>query len=284
MGDQVELPKQTPLFHAEHSDRYDRQALIRQYQDAFDCRLAIFVDTIFPPSITFFEELLYDASAAEDLHLLLWSPGGDGETAVRLVRSAQARCRELTVIIPDIAKSAATLLAMGAHRILMGPTSDLGPIDPQFQMPNGSLASAKDIIAALEEAEKAVEQRPDTYPLHAALLSDLTELMVQQARSAIARTGEQLEEALRSQPDRDESEVGQLVEGLREPLIELPKSHSAIFGSREAAAAGLPIVEADPDGDQWQMVWRLWAKYFVIGPAIYESANASRANPWQFGA
>lgn len=71
---------------------------------------------------------------------------------MRLVRSAQARCRRLTVIVPDQAKSAATLLALGAHQILMGPTSDLGPVDPQFQLGENDLVSAKAIIAAVEKA------------------------------------------------------------------------------------------------------------------------------------
>jgi membrane-bound ClpP family serine protease len=44
----------------------------------------------------------------QNLHLLLDTPGGDGETAIRVVRSAQARCRELTVIVPNQAKSAGT--------------------------------------------------------------------------------------------------------------------------------------------------------------------------------
>ena len=136
---QVDLPSQSPLFHAEQADRYDRQQLISSYEDAFGCRLVAVVDAIFPYAITLFEELVYDANPAQDLHLILATPGGDGETAVRLVRSAQSRCRELTVIVPDIAKSAGTVLTLGAHHILMGPVSDLGPIDPQFQQANGEL-------------------------------------------------------------------------------------------------------------------------------------------------
>jgi ClpP class serine protease len=64
------------------------------------------------------------------------------------------------VIVPDFAKSAATLMAIGAHRILMGPASDLGPIDPQFQFPDGSLVAAKDVIAAVDDATKEGPSRP----------------------------------------------------------------------------------------------------------------------------
>jgi ClpP class serine protease len=116
------------------------------------------IDDIFPDSVALLEDLIYDADPGQDLHLLLDSPGGDGETAIRLVRSMQARCRELTVLIPDQAKSAATLLALGAHPIVMGPTSDLGPVDPQFRVPRGSggydLVAAKDMLEAVERAER----------------------------------------------------------------------------------------------------------------------------------
>src|SRR5215469_115603 len=136
------VPPRSPLFYAQNALRYERQQLIRNYQDAYDCRLIVVVDQIFHYSVQLFEELLFNASPEQDLHLLLWSPGGDGEVAVRLVRSAQARCRALTVIVPDIAKSAATLLILGADRILMGPTSDLGPVDPQFQVSEFEVVSA----------------------------------------------------------------------------------------------------------------------------------------------
>jgi ClpP class serine protease len=39
--------------------------------------------------------------------------------------------QKLRVIVPNIAKSAATLFALGADEILMGYLSELGPIDPQ---------------------------------------------------------------------------------------------------------------------------------------------------------
>ena len=85
---------------------------------------------------------------------MLDTPGGDGELAVRLVRSMQARCSELTVIVSNHAKSAGTLLAMGAHSILMGPTSDLGPVDPQLYAGKVEqpLVAAKDLIAAVDRA------------------------------------------------------------------------------------------------------------------------------------
>jgi hypothetical protein len=162
----------------------------------------------------------------------------------------------------------------------MAPTSDLGPIDPQIQVANGILVSAKDMIAAVDEATERVQSAPETYPLHAALLADVTALMVQQARAALARTDDMLEEALRANTDRTEEEVAALRASLAEPLITAAKSHGAIFGMQEARDAGLPVTFADPSSLQWQTVWRLWAKYFTISQRCYEGAKASRMFPW----
>lgn len=275
----IDLPSQTPLYHALQSDRYDRCGMIRQYQDEFDCRLVVMVDQITPASVTYFEELIYDEDASKDMHLMLATPGGDGETAVRLVRAAQARCRELTVVVPDRAKSAGTLLALGAHHILMGPTSDLGPVDPQLVI-DRDLWAAKDIIAAVDDATEKVQKAPDTYPVHAALLGGITALMVQRARSALKRTSDIIDEAVRSNPDRDDAAIKALDESIRRELVDKPKSHPAVFGIEQARNAGLPVLEADPTGTQWKLIWRLWAKYFAMGPTaqIYESDRASLVN------
>jgi hypothetical protein len=274
------LTARSPLFFAQQAARYQRQQLIRDYQAIYDCRLVVMIDAIFGYSVELFEELLFNASPDQDLHLMLVSPGGDGEVAVRLVRSAQARCRRLTVIVPDFAKSAATLLALGAHEILMGPTSDLGPVDPQFQLSEYDLVSAKDIIAAVEKALDDVAARPDTYPLHSALLADVNALMVEQARSALARTDDLVREALQSNPNRRKGTVDTLVERLHEPLIEAPKDHAAIFGAEYAKKLGLPVTICDPASDQWRRIWQLWMHYYVLGPArIYENELASQVHP-----
>jgi len=283
LTDELNLPIQSPLYHAEHAARYDRQQLIEAYQSEFECRLVVVIDAIFPYSINYFEELIYDADPQQDLHILLSSPGGDGETAVRLVRSAQNRCHELTVIIPDQAKSAATLLALGADHLLMGPTSDLGPVDPEFQMPNGSLAAAKDIIAAVEAAERAVSEHPDTYPLHAALLSDVTDLMVQQARLALGRTEDLMRETLKCGAGKDGTRLEELMTKLRPSLIEA-KAHGAVFGVQEAEQAGLPVTRVASSDRQWQIIWRLWAKYFAASARFYEGIRVSHSLPWNLPA
>ena len=278
-GDLPGLPSQSPVYHAQRTDQYDRQALIRQYDEEHSCRLVVMIGPIISRSVTMFEELVHDSDPGENLHLLLWSTGGDGEVAIRIVRAAQSRCKELTVIVPDIAKSAATLLSLGAHHIMMGPASDLGPIDPQLFVKSEWVA-AKDIIAAVDDATTQVKGSAETYPVYAALLSDITAVMVQQARSALDRTSDQLEEALKSNPNRTRQEVERLKASLSGPMIERPATHTALFSADDAARASLPVLKADPSGRQWQLIWRLWAKYFALGDrlhgGIYENSRVSQ--------
>jgi len=271
----------TPLYHAQNEQRYQRQALIREYEAAHSCRLVIMNAVILPWSMTVFEELLFGADPQKDLHLLLASPGGDGETAVRIARSAQTRSKRFVVIVPDSAKSAGTLLALGAHEIIMGPTSDLGPVDPQVQLkPNSPFVAAKDVISAVEDATQKVQAAPGTYALYSALLSDVSAVTLQQARSAVERTKDLIKAALSANPDRSEADVDRLAADVHQSLVERPHSHAAVVGAKEARAVGLPVQDIAASDPLWQHAWSLWTRYFHLGQMAYESGTASQLIPW----
>ena len=72
--------------------------------------------------------------ANEKLILILNSPGGDPLAAERIVNICRSysAAGEYTVIVPKMAKSAATMISLGASEIWMSKTSELGPIDPQI--------------------------------------------------------------------------------------------------------------------------------------------------------
>ena len=80
----------SPLFEAQNSSRYERQALIADYEQRSNCRLIVMIGEIFYSGVTILEDIIHDADPGEDLHLMLASPGGDGESAVRLARSKDA--------------------------------------------------------------------------------------------------------------------------------------------------------------------------------------------------
>ena len=124
----------------------------------------------------------------------------------------QSRCSKLVLVVPDIAKSAATVLALGADEIMLGPASDLGPVDPQMSVGGRRFVAAKDIVAAVEQAEIAVAGNRSLTPLWASLLEEVSALDVQAAKSELKRTGSLIRQALgyRSDPLDEEQTENQL--------------------------------------------------------------------------
>lgn len=71
------------------------------------------------------------------LMVVLNCPGGDGMAAERIVNICRTfGNNHFSVIVPKMAKSAATMVCLGADEIIMSSTSELGPIDPQILIRN----------------------------------------------------------------------------------------------------------------------------------------------------
>lgn len=106
------------------------------------------------------------------LNLILHSPGGDGTCVEKFVALCRNQCKQFRVIIPHMAKSAATMIALGADEIVMGPSSELGPIDAQVPVVAGGIPrylSAQSFIDArdslLKQYAEATKQKMDPKPI-----------------------------------------------------------------------------------------------------------------------
>lgn len=75
------------------------------------------------------------------IDIMIESPGGLGEAAEAIADMVKSRFNSVRFIVPNMAKSAATVLCLSGDEILMNEQSELGPIDPQmpFRQPNGDI-------------------------------------------------------------------------------------------------------------------------------------------------
>jgi len=73
--------------------------------------------------------LLRNAGKLDRLSLFLKSDGGSGQAALRMVNLLRRYVDHLTVLAPLECQSAATMLALGADQILMGPLAHLSAVD-----------------------------------------------------------------------------------------------------------------------------------------------------------
>jgi hypothetical protein len=84
--------------------------------------------------------------------LLIDSPGGLATASYKLARILQRRCGGFVALVPRYAKSAATLLCLGAQTIVMDEHAELGPLDAQiFDLEREQPISALDEVQALEQ-------------------------------------------------------------------------------------------------------------------------------------
>jgi hypothetical protein len=73
--------------------------------------------------------LLRSTGKLNRLSLFIKSDGGSGQAALRMVNLLRRYVKHLTVLAPLECQSAATMLALGADRILMGPLAHLSAVD-----------------------------------------------------------------------------------------------------------------------------------------------------------
>lgn len=117
--------------------------------------------------------------------LFLKSSGGDPEAALRLVHLLRQRFGHITLLAPFACASAATMIALGANEIHMGPTSyltavdsslthDLSPVDHHNYLVSVSHDEVLRIIRLWKEQKGGGNPYPDVYKyLHPLVLGAL---------------------------------------------------------------------------------------------------------------
>lgn len=84
--------------------------------------------------------------------LILTTSGGDADAAYLMARYLRRSYEKVTICVFGYCKSAGTLLALGAHEIVMGERGELGPLDVQVSTKDEMFPSRSglEIFASLE--------------------------------------------------------------------------------------------------------------------------------------
>lgn len=111
----------------------ERQELIRRIEAKLESRLLVYVAKINYPidynDIHIVGSMLESVGETENIDLLIQSGGGAGTVAEKVVGMIRHYCKKrFRVFVPNLAKSAATMVALGADTIIMGVTSESDPL------------------------------------------------------------------------------------------------------------------------------------------------------------
>lgn len=103
----------------------------------------------------------------DELDLIIHSPGGSPVAAEAMVSYLRSKFTHIRVVVPQLAMSAATMLACAADRIVLGKHSFLGPTDPQIVLQTSLGARMVPANAILNQFGRAVRECQDPKKLGA---------------------------------------------------------------------------------------------------------------------
>jgi Serine dehydrogenase proteinase len=236
----------------------------------------------------------------DNLDLMLNSPGGSGETAEKLVEMCRDHCkREFRVIVPNYAKSAGTLISLGADRVLMGYLSELGPIDPQIPISVAGvqqMVSGQSVIQAYEATQEKVKEVSEAGESALGYLQSLNASTMEPAFIEHCRRGVEFSRdiakkflpryQLKAKYKGKKGFTKKKLEGLAEEVAEnlLSKdarfSHGRLIGGEEARDdVGLNIEYLERDDERWEAYWELYLRaevYMQTVPAAQEGAIVTK--------
>jgi len=253
------------MFEALNAPRYRRQELIREMQKLSGNRLIAYVAgpeaLIGRADTAYFNDLLHAAPLNGSLDLLLHTPGGDIDAAEKLMSILRLRVGvgRLRVVVPDYAKSAGTLMAIGADEIVMSDTSELGPIDPQVTITDGegnrSTQSIQAYLDAYERLAERLRDDPNDVPTRL-LFSKLEPDRLVHFEAVKARARLFAEAQLKRGMCRENGNFTSIATR----LLDTTKwqSHGQVINAEEADRMGIVVHRVAAQDPFWSACWRLY--------------------------
>jgi hypothetical protein len=127
---------------------------------------------------------IYGMDWSRGLTILLHTPGGVTNAAETIVAYLRSKFDDIEVIVPTLAMSAGTMIALATRRIVMGKQSQLGPIDPQMPY-GGRTVSARAVVEQFNQAHADILSNNDAAHVWAPVLAALGPSRLQEAQNAL---------------------------------------------------------------------------------------------------
>lgn len=198
-------------------------------------------------------ELLREVGPRDEVTLFVKSDGGSGMASLRMVHLLRRFAKRLTVAAPLNCASAATMLALGADRIAMGPLSYLTAVDTSLEHDLSPVDHTNNLVAVSnDEVERVVRLwRESVDKRSGAAVSPFQELykylhpLVIGALDRASSLSLMLCREILAYHMADRRKAERISQGLNSAY----PAHQYPITSREARRLGLRIDDLDPDLD-----------------------------------
>lgn len=222
--------------------------------------------------------------------VMLYSPGGLPEAADSIVHILRSKFDHVRFIIPSVAKSAATMIALSGHELLMEHNAELGPIDPQFRLVKADgtsvIAPAQAIIDQFEKAQEIIGKDPKKLAAWIPILQQYGPSLYQQCLNALELSkryvGEWLKTGIFNSLDLAAAEAAaqKVVDYLGDH--NQFKSHGARVGVAELRKQDVPVKILNEDRPLYETVMTVYHSLLLTfgGTGAYRITENSRGDAY----
>ena len=221
-----------------------------------------------------FMQAIYGMDKTKGLDLILHTPGGDIAAAESIVDYLHSIFgNDIRAIIPQMAMSAGTMIALSCPTIIMGKESCLGPVDPQFHG-----LSCQEAVDEFEQAVAEVSANPASLGLWQIRISKYTPTFLVSCKNALDWSKSYTKNWLARNYRLDDNAA----ENMAKPFVEHSesKSHARHISSEQCKSIGLNIEDLENDNELQDMILSLHHTYMIF----FDKSTAFKAVENQNGA
>lgn len=138
------------------------QSLIRVIETAFDAPLICYWNNprggVCANDVIVLYQILEKLGPTDTIYLFMKSDGGSGTASLRFVSLIRQYCKKLIALVPLECSSAATMIALGADEIHMGPMAHLSAVDTSLTHDLSPIDRDNDRVSvSLDELNRVVK-------------------------------------------------------------------------------------------------------------------------------
>ena len=221
-----------------------------------------------------FMQAIYQMDKTKGLDLILHTPGGDIAAAESIVDYLHLVFGDnIRAIIPQMAMSAGTMIALSCPTIIMGKESSLGPVDPQFHG-----LSCQEAVDEFEQAVAEVTSNPASLGLWQLRISKYTPTFLVSCKNALDWSKSYTKNWLARNYELDEAAATEMSKAFVEHSES--KSHSRHISLEQGKKIGLNIVDLENDDELQNLILSLHHAYMIF----FDKSIAFKAVENQLGA
>lgn len=185
--------------------------------------------------ISCLQEMMRDAGG-HPLDFLLETVGGETDATEAIISMFRQMVPSIRMFVANSAKSSGTMLALSSTSIVMGPTSELGPIEPAIgQFPVSTL-----LTDTVREKEFALH----TMAIHVLRQAELLATKLLSDGMMTGRSAAEIEMTVKALVTRDTYPV-----------------HGSVIDRDEASKLGLNVERVEVGDPLWDRIWLLYCMY-----------------------